>query len=455
MHRLSKTLEKLQVQEGKKKTYLAALTNRSGRYNVPQALPQKAREISASFKSRPELRKVSADILSLASTLESEMMSLEEDNMSRLSSGKEDMKRYINQKKEYLDKSNNFIKRMRAELSGQLVKKNPNSSDCKRWESLMKDLERMGKNLLRTRALHARDIARSRMLLQMKDQTEDPLPIAYFSALVRNMDDPEGAAIIKSHKFQGNDQRDFRRRMAKNHRDSRIPEGQGTDQLWCPITQKYWPAGAVNAAHIVPQCLGEESVAHLLGITGEDAYDFLWGTGNQMCLFKLVKNRFDNARIVIVPENDHSEEYKLVVLDESLLYDDAQKIICLGLPSWADLNNQRLNFNGHPKPNPKMLYAHWVISLLRRRNSNVVGWERDREKFPTKIWPSVAGTWLRKATLLALAVELGDQVPESVWIQDPLQGFTGSFKTGLDKSAREEADIATCMHAGWTLHRAK
>jgi len=100
-----------------------------------------------------------------------------------------------------------------------------------------------------------------------------------------------------------------------------------------------------------------------------------------------------------------------------------------------------------------MLYAHWVISLLHRRNSNVAGWERDREKFPTKIWPSVAGTWLRKATLLALAVELGDQILESVWAQDPLQGFIGSPKTGFDKSAREEADIATCMHEGWTLHK--
>jgi hypothetical protein len=51
MHRLSKTMEKLRLLEGKKKKYLAALTNRSGPYNVPQALPQKAREISASFKS--------------------------------------------------------------------------------------------------------------------------------------------------------------------------------------------------------------------------------------------------------------------------------------------------------------------------------------------------------------------------------------------------------------------
>jgi hypothetical protein len=119
------------------------------------------------------------------------------------------------------------------------------------------------------------------------------------------------------------------------------------------------------------------------------------------------------------------------------------------------LNNQSLSFNGHAKPNPKMLYAHWVISLLRRCNSNVAGWERDQEKFPTKIWPSVAGTWLRKATLLALAVELGDQVPENVLVQDPLQGFIGSSKTGLDKSAPEEADIATSMHEGWTLRKAE
>jgi hypothetical protein len=129
-----------------------------------------------------------------------------------------------------LTKVRSFIKRMRAELSGQLLKKNAKSSDRKRWESLMEDLDGMENNLLRVRALHARDIARSRLSLQMKDQTEDPLPIAYFSALVINMDDPEGAAIIKSHKLRGNDQRGFRRRMVKNHRDCRIPEG-GMDIL--------------------------------------------------------------------------------------------------------------------------------------------------------------------------------------------------------------------------------
>lgn len=177
--------------------------------------------------------------------------------------------------------------------------------------------------------------------------------------------------------------------MESRYRNPNIPKSQ-PQSFWCPITRKYWSAESVKAAHIVPQCLGEENVAHLFGVSIPDAYSLLWGPGYGFCLQKAVESRFDNARFVVVPENENSNEFKVVVLDETLLVHEAEALRAHA-PSWSNINNQRIDWNGHLKPDAQMLYAHFCISLLRRRRHHVIAWERDREKFPTKVWPSEPG----------------------------------------------------------------
>jgi len=188
----------------------------------------------------------------------------------------------------------------------------------------------------------------------------------------------------------------------------------------------------VNAAHIVPQSIGETNAAYLFGYKVEGGFDVIWSEQNGLMMHSALEKIFDDGRIVIIPDPTDESEFISIILSQDLLKETKPSLL-IDAPI-STIHRKRLQFQTDARPGKRYLYVHALIQLFRRRRYDVPGWEHDREKVFTGVWAS-PGKWARKSMVEALALEIGD-----IWEFGDEKGL-GDFPNA--KPAEEEKRMAT------------
>ena len=276
------------------------------------------------------------------------------------------------------------------------------------YKRLLSGVEENDIGILRERAA----LARNHLKLEcgiLTHPTHARIGEAYLMALVSNLSEPAGAKIKKTGTRNKNDQERFRNIVRNAYSPKQgSPEYDGPKTelpvLWCPVTRAWHEQSNTKTAHIVPYAIGEYNVAYIFGLPLDQGWEALWWFDNGLILHPRIEAHFDDARIVIVPDEESGKELKLVVLDDSLLNEETYP----GGPRYRELNHERLVFKTESRPKKRYLYFHCLTTLFRRHRYMVPGCEKDQEKIQMgKIW-GTPGNWMRAGVIQALALEIGD-----------------------------------------------
>ncbi|KAF2870860.1 hypothetical protein BDV95DRAFT_607977 [Massariosphaeria phaeospora] len=412
-----------------------------GHKGLPRQLPGTLRSISGTLRTTESRRAISEELESVADSLASQITTSESSYDEADVGTAAENKVKLQERKKILDECAAAISKARPHLK-KVLGSRISVEERDILESDEKFLDGYDNMLLRARSVHARDWAR--LATDLSGHQSKKLGAAYFTSLVSVMQDASahGLAFKRSGGRIPQDQTAFKRRVFAAYR----PNGEAEDTSWCPVTRELCEGDQIHAAHIVPRAVGEENAAYIFGYPPEDGHLILWATENGLSLSTHVEKAFDKARFVIIPDPECDGEFKLVVLDRTLL---PKPMPTLGAQQlWKDVDGKRLQFHKDSKMRPmkRFLYFHMMCSLFRRRRNNCEGWEHDRAKFPTAIW-ATPDRWIRRGVLAALAREIGDMHASDTFLANKL----GTFSDASDKGAEADRDVATMVRASQEL----
>ncbi len=260
--------------------------------------------------------------------------------------------------------------------------------------------------LLKERAALARHRAKLEFGI-LSHATDARIGEAYLAALAESLPDSTGART---------EQEQFKRLLRQAYTPMEgsaeyDPPYLDPPHFWCPVTRQWHDTNAVRAAHIVPSAIGEANAAYVFGLAPDEGWKALWDFTNGLLLHARVGQALGAGQLVIVPDDECADEFKLIVLDESIL----DKTPYGGGPKYSALNNSRLHFKTESRPGKRYLYFRTLITLFRRHRLDVKGSEVDREKLAMgRIW-GTPSKWMRGSIIRALALEIGDMLePELI-----------------------------------------
>lgn len=180
-----------------------------------------------------------------------------------------------------------------------------------------KELDNFDAELLKERAT----LAANRVKMEygiLAHPTHFRLGSAYLFCIMEILPESAGAGSHEQGSRGGFDQTNFRQRILNSY----YPPGWNADPqntlLWCPVMKQRFVGSYVIAAYIVPYALGELNAAYLFGLEPQSGYEAIWDIKNGIPLLADVEKAFDAAQLVIV-EDVNPNEFKIVILDESIM----------------------------------------------------------------------------------------------------------------------------------------
>lgn len=166
-------------------------------------------------------------------------------------------------------------------------------------------------------------------------------------------------------------------------------ETQEERLAWCPVLQDFIPPKHGVTAHIVAHSWGPELIQKIFQ-DRENGKDIIWNVRNGLWMAKAVEKAFDNARVVLVPEDTENPDFdvddyaiKLVVLDKKLL-EKGQGMILSWKPKsgpkrevyWHEVDGRTLRFpEGAGRPAKRFLFFNYLHATLRLSTRQPSGWE--------------------------------------------------------------------------------
>lgn len=283
---------------------------------------------------------------------------------------------------------------------------------------LLSGIEDLDAALLQERAA----LAKNRMKVEygiLSHPTHSRLGEAYLAALVESLSEPSGAKVKKQGKRDKHEHELFKRLVRKAYSPQKGDEGYDAPDtdlhlVWCPVTQAWHESPNVRTAHLVPYAIGEVNAAYIFGLPIEDGWNALWTPHNGIPLYYKVEEAMDKGRLLIVPELDSANNFKVVLLDESL----SETSIYLHGPKFGELHNRTLIFKTAFRPGKRYLYFLCLITLFRRHRFVVEGWEKDQQKLQMgRLW-GTPGKWMKASIIRALALEIGDICMEATEMEE-------------------------------------
>ena len=200
--------------------------------------------------------------------------------------------------------------------------------------------------------------------------------------------------------------------------DSHNPKSFHRSELWCPVTNMYWPPESGTAGHLFPWKCSEATMDAIFGRPDSGHSELfkaekgiLWSFGAQ--------RRFEGGHFVIVPdvpnqptrqqvdawEASDPKEYKIRVLNPKhpLMKDE----ICHTNIKWAALDNHRLQFKTSFRPRARYLYFAYCEAMLRH---SLMGNhpEFSSAELGTNFW-GVPGRYMLEGMLLGFIKEMGQE----------------------------------------------
>ncbi|KAL9099680.1 MAG: hypothetical protein Q9163_004854 [Psora crenata] len=214
------------------------------------------------------------------------------------------------------------------------------------------------------------------------------------------------------------------------------------DQIWCPITSRFWPPSATTAAHIFAFHHGQDTMDAIFGKMEEPE---LFSPSNGLMMSSDAENLFYKGYLVIVPRiDDHTsrsdierwnksdpKEYKIRVIERNV--NGMRKYIPVGKKeAWTTLDNRPVTFRSDIRPRARYLYYHFCMMMLRRswlkeKPSQVL---RDELGKP---WWATPGRYMKESMLLAFVEEMGHEYEELL---------EGAFEDTTDAGKSNEVALA-------------
>ena len=141
------------------------------------------------------------------------------------------------------------------------------------------------------------------------------------------------------------------------------------DILWCPILWQYRPGA--ECAHIVPPRTSDGLFEAIFTINEK------MSPSNTMMMDGNVKALFDKYYLTIVPDVDYRSpaqislwmqssprEYRIKVI-QSNAKPMKQEPYANSSKTYADLDNEKLQFKSNFRPRNRFLYFHYAVSILK------------------------------------------------------------------------------------------
>ncbi|KIW63917.1 hypothetical protein PV04_08881 [Phialophora macrospora] len=396
------------------------------------------------FKTPIAIRKISEAIDNQSAELEGRIRKISDSSDEPIGDEPDRASLYIDQRQELIEDIERHNKEARK-IVRETYTRLPPGPERNVLKRALTELEANDPIILKERAALAANRMRVKYSV-LGRQSSAKIGEAYMMALTDNLPEPANSSYKKKHARSGADQSSFRNRLIKTYDANgakilEVPRDFLKYQpIWCPISGKEHAPALMKAAHIVPYSIGETNAAYLFGVKPHEGYNVIWSEKNGLLLNWDFEKRFDDGRIVIMPDPTDENEFISIVLCQELL-----KEICPAINApYSAIHRKRLEFQTTARPGKRYLYMHALLTLFRRRRYNVPGWEKDREQvFSGQIW-ATPKKWARKSIMEVLALEIGD-----IW-----GGIEGVEGLGLGEfpdamPPEEEKRIATLVKYGW------
>jgi hypothetical protein len=328
------------------------------------------------FKTPVAVRKISETIDNESAKLEGRIRKISDSSDEPIGDDPDKTSLYINQRQElvedlgvHIKEARKIVREARTELSS--------GHQRNELKKALTELDKTDSILLKERTALAADRIRVKYGV-LGRPSHVKIGQAYMMAITENFPEPAESSYKKKHGRSGTDQTSFRNRVIKayNTEGSKILETPSlfTNKIWCPVSGKEFEASAMKAAHIIPHSIGETNAAYLFGSKLDEGYDVIWSERNGFMLHNVFKEIFDDGRMVIIPDPTDDNEFISVILSQDLLKDSRPSP---ANAPYSTIHKRRLQFQTAARPGKHYLYMHALLSLFRRRQYDMPGWEKD------------------------------------------------------------------------------
>ncbi|KAI1733932.1 hypothetical protein F4680DRAFT_454469 [Xylaria scruposa] len=215
------------------------------------------------------------------------------------------------------------------------------------------------------------------------------------------------------------------------------------DMTWCHASGRYRLSEYVRAVHIVPFFLGLDFGTEIFGSRGNE----LQTSSNSLLLATRTGRWFEKHCLVIVPvsrDETPITRWKNDLVENSIantLYED---IDSSGHRSEGkDLDGKELQFLSEERPASIFLYHHFIMTLIRIRDTQGTGWKEVWARYFTKQPFPMPSDYLRQSMLLAIRQRL--QTADLKLIESWIQG--DGFEKPITLSGEEATRVARRIQA--------
>jgi hypothetical protein len=277
--------------------------------------------------------------------------------------------------------------------------------------------------------------------IKKKARFEDP-------GAVRLMDGRDAAGIGESllllYKGDGLDRArkhpDNRRRDAVQYYSAGgLEHGRSTNVTWCHATHRWCLNEDVKVAHL----LDLSTLAELLFGTRSDNLD---KPGNALMLSRKIKGWFDQYHLVVVPVDAQESPIKRWKID--LLSNDIAKATVYIKGDSTEItgksmDGQELMFLNEKRPTARFLYFHFIMALVRIKDTDRHGWREIWAKYYDNRPFATPGLYIRRTMLLAIVThfEVSDSNVVASFLEE--QGF----EAPITLTTEEVEEVARRVHA--------
>lgn len=173
-----------------------------------------------------------------------------------------------------------------------------------------------------------------------------------------------------------------------------------TDHVWCPMLGEWWAKSEIEAAHLFPLSLGQETMSYIFG---DDAKNEINKAPNGLFLHGTVEEAFDRHKIIIVPCEGETkpQEWKFLVLDRGGQWNAPLKVLGKGC-TFADLHQRKLIFEPthSSRPRARYLYFHYVMAMLRLGRGKQAAKAGVTSHMPELTSPALSTVWATQGRYL-------------------------------------------------------
>lgn len=218
---------------------------------------------------------------------------------------------------------------------------------------------------------------------------------------------------------------------------------------WCHISGDWYESDKVKAAHIVPHFLDDDSIGEILF---GDRAESLRQAANALLLYDKIKKWFDTYKLVVVPVD--ATKNPITRWRTDVITSDIRNAR-FGSHTAKDLDGKELTFLNDKRPASRFLYFHFIMALVRLRDTNSREWRDVWARYYTQRPFPTPGKYMRQSMLLAIATHHATTDLDVVnsWIKG--HGFDSPLQ--LDEAECTEAarlvhatveDVSVCAEKG-------